>query len=103
MRDARPGLSGLTSAELEAWLSARGHPAYRARQVADAVWRSGASTVDEVLTLPAALRDELSAAFRFDTVADTDRRLSDGGLTEEGLPRLSDGALRQGRLIAYPA
>jgi len=102
-RDPRPGLSGLSPAELEAWLVGRGQPAYRAKQVGDAVWRTGAPSLDEVLTLPAALRSELSEAFRFDTVADTERRLSDGGLTEKGLHRLSDGALVESVLMHYPA
>jgi len=102
-RDPRPGLSGVRPEELAAWLTERRHPAYRARQVADAVWRGTAATLDEVLTLPAALRDELTAAYRFDTVADTELRPSDGGLTEKGLHRLSDGALVESVLMHYPA
>ncbi len=103
VRDPRPGLSGVRPDELAAWLSDRGHPAYRTRQVADSVWRSGASSIAEVLTLPAELRTDLSAAFRFDTVDDTEIRLSDGGLTEKGLHRLSDGALVESVLMRYPA
>jgi 23S rRNA (adenine2503-C2)-methyltransferase len=103
VRDPRPGLSGVRPDELAAWLSDRGHPPYRTRQVADAVWRSSASVIDEVLTLPAELRTDLSAAYRFDTVDDTEIRLSDGGLTEKGLHRLSDGALVESVLMHYPA
>ena len=101
-RDPRPGLSGLTSAELASWLADRGHPAYRARQIADAVWRGTAGSLDDVSTLPAALRDDLAGSFRFDTVGDTELRLSDGGLTEKGLHRLSDGALVESVLMHYP-
>ena len=36
--EVRPGLSGLTPEALAAWLAERGVPAYRARQVGDAVW-----------------------------------------------------------------
>ena len=69
MTDAlRPGLSGLTPEALAAWFDERGEPAYRARQVADAVWGGATGSVDDILTLPAALRDDLEAAFRFDTV-----------------------------------
>ncbi len=57
----------------------------------------------EVRTLPAALRDELDAAFRFDTVGDTEVRLADGGLTEKALHRLADGALVESVLMHYPA
>ena len=44
-------------------------------------------------TLPADLRAELATSFRFDTVADTELRVTDGGLTEKALHRLADGAL----------
>ena len=102
-RDARPGLSGLLPAELAAWFEAHGEPTYRARQVADAVWGHGVAGLEAVSTLPRSLRDALDAAFRFDTVADTELRLSDGGLTEKGLHRLSDGALIESVLMHYPA
>src|SRR6266550_8275674 len=101
--DPRPGLSGVSLEHLVAWFAERGEPAYRARQVADAVWRGEASTTAEIRTLPAPLRDELNATFRFDTVADTELRLSDGGLTEKGLHRLADGALIESVLMHYPA
>ncbi len=103
IRDPRPGLSGLDPVELETWLIARAQPAYRARQVLDAVWRSVAASIDEVRTLPAGLRAAIDGAFRFDTLADTELRLSDGGLTEKALHRLSDGALVESVLMHYPA
>jgi 23S rRNA (adenine2503-C2)-methyltransferase len=101
--DARPGLSGVSSDAIVAWFAERGEPAYRARQVADAVWRGDATTAADIQTLPAALRKGLDEAFRFDTVADTELRLSDGGLTEKGLHRLADGALIESVLMHYPA
>ena len=102
-RDERPGIAGLARAELAAWFEARGEPAYRARQVADATWRAPATSFGEIRTLPASLRDHLNASYRFDTVIDTELRLSDGGLTEKGLHRLSDGALVESVLMHYPA
>jgi 23S rRNA (adenine2503-C2)-methyltransferase len=102
-RDARPGLSGLTADELAAWFAERGEPAYRARQVGDAVWGRTASSVDDIRTLPAALREAVEAAFRFDTVGDTELRLSDGDLTEKALHRLSDGTNIESVLMHYPA
>ena len=101
--DRRPGLSGVLPVELSAWLDGKGFPAYRARQIADALWRTGAESLDEVTTLPAGLRAELEEAFRFDTVADTELRSSDGGLTEKALHRLADGALVESVLMHYPA
>ena len=101
--DRRPGISGLAPDELAAWFAERGQPSYRARQVGDAVWRTGATAFDEILTLPAAVRVELGSAFRIDTVADTEIRLSDGGLTEKALHRLGDDALVESVLMHYPA
>jgi 23S rRNA (adenine2503-C2)-methyltransferase len=102
-RDPRPGLSGLEPGFLEAWFEERGQPAYRARQVADAVWGARAAATGEARTLPTALRAEVDAAFRFDTVAETDLQTADGGLTEKALHRLSDGALVESVLMHYPA
>ena len=73
---------------------ARRPPAYRARQVGDAVWRDDAAAFDDVRTLPAPLREASSTRPSASTPSTTPRlRLSDGGLTEKGLHRLSDGAL----------
>jgi 23S rRNA (adenine2503-C2)-methyltransferase len=101
--DPRPGLSGRPPVDLAAWLTQRGEPAYRARQVGDALWRGHATCAAEVRTLPAALRVALDEAFRFDTLVHTEVRPSDGGLTEKALHRLSDGALVESVLMRYPA
>jgi 23S rRNA (adenine2503-C2)-methyltransferase len=102
-RDPRPGLSGLAPDELVAWFTERGEPGWRAQQVADAVWGRSATSVEEIRTLPAGLRAAVEGAFRFDTVGDTELRLSDAGLTEKGLHRLSDGTLVESVLMHYPA
>jgi 23S rRNA (adenine2503-C2)-methyltransferase len=96
-------LSGIPVDAVAGWFAEHGEPTYRARQVGDALWRGDATSFDDVRTLPAALRESLEAAFRFDTVADTELRLSDGGLTEKGLHRLADGALIESVLMRYPA
>ena len=89
----RPGLSGLSPEAIAAWLAERGEPSYRARQIADAVFGGRVGSIEEIATLPGGLRRDLSAAFRFDTLAETDLRVSDEGLTEKALHRLADGAL----------
>ena len=99
-----PGISGLTPEALAAWVDGQGQPPYRGRQIADAVWKDGGVTdADEMRTLPATLREALDRDFRLDTVADTELRLADGGLTEKALHRLSDGALIESVLMHYPA
>ena len=78
-------------------------PAYRARQVLDAAWTGRESSFSEILTLPAALRDELDEAFRFDTAVEREVREADGGLTEKVLHTLADGQLIESVLMHYPA
>jgi 23S rRNA (adenine2503-C2)-methyltransferase len=99
----RPGLSGLPPGALEAWFAERGQPTYRARQVADAVWGGDAATPADIRTLPARLRDDLGASFRFDTIVATDLAVADGGLTQKALHRLADSALVESVLMRYPA
>ncbi len=101
--DPRPGLSGLADDAIEAWLTAEGQPAYRARQILDGLWRGNAITAEELRTLPAALRASLDRAFRFDTIAADEVTISDKGLTEKTLHLLSDGALIESVVMHYPA
>jgi len=98
-----PGLSGLAPRELEAWLGERGWPPYRARQAGVWVWRRSARAAAEMTDLPPVLRETLDAAFRLDTIAETEVRVADGGLTEKALHRLGDGRLVESVLMRYPA
>jgi 23S rRNA (adenine2503-C2)-methyltransferase len=101
---SKSGISGVTPDELAAWVIAQGEPPYRARQIADAVWKNGGVTdAAAIRTLPAALRDALGRDFRLDTVHESDIRLADGGQTEKTLHRLDDGALIESVLMHYPA
>ncbi|HYN69201.1 MAG TPA: 23S rRNA (adenine(2503)-C(2))-methyltransferase RlmN [Candidatus Eisenbacteria bacterium] len=101
--DRRPGISSLTMTELAAWLESRGEPAFRTRQVGDAIWRTGAATANDAVTLPAPLRVALTEAFRWDTVESTELVMTDGATTEKALHRLSDGATIESVLMHYPA
>ncbi len=102
-RDPRPGISGLDTAALEAWLVGRGEPPFRARQVQDAVWRGAAAGPDDVTTLPRPLAAALGEAFRWSTMTDETLVLADGGQTEKALHRLSDGYSIESVLMHYPA
>jgi len=102
--DPRPGLSGLSTADLAAWFEARGEPAYRARQVVTALWSGGTATrAADVTTLPRSLAAALDEAFRWTTVTDDAVVVSDGGNTEKALHRLADGATIESVLMHYPA
>jgi 23S rRNA (adenine2503-C2)-methyltransferase len=98
-----PGLSGVPQAELTAWLTERGEPSFRARQVLDAVWRSEAEHAADVSTLPASLRGALDESFRWDTTGETDVTIADGGRTEKALHHLDDGATIESVLMHFPA
>ena len=98
-----PGISGVPAAELRGWVADRGEPAYRAKQVLDAVWRSGAPSAAAISTIPASLRAALAEAYRWDTIASTELTLADGGATEKALHRLDDGAIIESVLMHYPA
>ena len=98
-----PGLSGLTDDDLEKWLASEGLPAFRARQIRDAVWRQNASTADELKPLPNALRARIDEEFRIDTIVEDQIKVADNGLTEKTLHLLSDGALIESVLMHYPA
>jgi 23S rRNA (adenine2503-C2)-methyltransferase len=103
MTEPRPGLSGVSPDALAEWCAEHDAKPYRARQILDATWDGRTDSVDGMLTLPADLRTALEAAFTFDTVADTEIKEADGGLTEKALHRLTDGALIESVLMHYPA
>ena len=101
--DPRPGLSGLEPELLAAWLADRGQPSFRTRQLSAALWTGAAISAASIQTLPVGLRAEVDAAFSLDTLANTEIRVADGGLTEKALHRLADGALIESVLMHYPA
>jgi 23S rRNA (adenine2503-C2)-methyltransferase len=103
MRDARPGISGIPAADLTRWLSDRGHPSYRSRQIADHVWSAAAQSSDQLSTIPLRLRADLDAAFRVSTLASTELTPADNGLTQKALHRLDDGQMIESVLMRYPA
>jgi 23S rRNA (adenine2503-C2)-methyltransferase len=102
-RDPRPGLSGMTHAELGRWFAERGEPGYRARQLSDHLWQASATHCNELRTLPRELRTAIEESFRIDTIVDTDIRPADAGMTEKALHRLDDGRLIESVLMRYPA
>jgi 23S rRNA (adenine2503-C2)-methyltransferase len=101
--DTRPGYAGLSPAVFGAWMAEHGEPAYRAHQVADALWSGRAATFEGIRQLPGALRTSLADAFRADTIVTTEVRPADGGLTGKALHRLADDRLVESVLMRYPA
>jgi 23S rRNA (adenine2503-C2)-methyltransferase len=94
-----PTLSDLDRAALEQLFLERGLPAFRGRQVYQALWTHGVQSVVDISTLPAQLRAEMAAEFRARTL-DVQLHLTskiDGA--EKVLFRLHDGLTVESVLI----
>ena len=89
--DARPAITDVPERDLAAWLSARGQPAYRARQIRRAIAHSTAAEWSGLTDLPTALRSELAQAFRWSAVELAHEVESADGETRKALLRLHDG------------
>jgi 23S rRNA (adenine2503-C2)-methyltransferase len=75
---------------LARYMHEAGEPAYRARQVADRLWRNPTASFGDMTELPASLRLSLASTFSLPRLTlDTRQRSSDG--TEKFLFRLDDG------------
>ncbi|MDQ2688922.1 MAG: 23S rRNA (adenine(2503)-C2)-methyltransferase, partial [Chloroflexota bacterium] len=98
----RPAISEIDAPSLAAWLSARGEPAYRTRQIFDGVHRPAVGGFADLTELPATLRGNLADAFRFSTIADSHVIRADGGLTAKAVHELHDGQRIESVLMRYP-
>ena len=85
-----PDLKGLTGAETEAWCESRGLPAYRGRQIRQWLFKKGASSFDDMTSLPKAVREELAPLAGVDRLEREKTQTSRDG-TEKSLFRLPDG------------
>ena len=98
-----PAISEIDPVSLAAWLTARGEPAYRARQVLAGAHRPDVGSFDDFTDLPRALRADLATAFRFSTIAESHVINGDGGLTAKAVHELHDGQRIESVLMRYPA
>ncbi len=97
-----PAISETPLETLAAWLTARGEPAFRARQVLAGVHRSQVERFEDLTDLPLALRDELARSFRLSTIAASHVLLADNGLTAKAVHQLSDGQRVESVLMRTP-
>ena len=83
---------------LDAWVSERGLPGYRAGQIARRLWLAPIGSWDQATELPAALRETLQAELPLPRLhADVEQLSSDG--TRKFLWRLGDGEAIESVLI----
>lgn len=98
-----PALTGLPPAALAQWLESRGHPAFRAGQILDWLWRKKATAWEQMTNLPLVMRDELAAAFRVGALIHSQTQGAQD-TTRKFLFRLHDGRYVESVLIpASPA
>jgi 23S rRNA (adenine2503-C2)-methyltransferase len=102
-RDPRPALSTLPAAELESLLAGLGQPAWRARQIAAAVWQPFVGSFAEIRQLPPGLREELARHLGFSTAAVATKSSADAGQTLKLLCRLDDGEAVETVAMETPA
>ncbi len=91
----------LSLADLTAHLAAWGEPAYRARQVWQAVYRDLAAAPAEITTLPKPLRERLAAELSFAPLTPAADLRSADGQTRKRLWRLPDGRYIEAVLMGY--
>ncbi|HLY30730.1 MAG TPA: 23S rRNA (adenine(2503)-C(2))-methyltransferase RlmN, partial [Ktedonobacterales bacterium] len=96
-------LLGLTADEISQWLVARGQPAFRARQLTEAIYHALATDFATMRTLPATLRERLAHEARITGPQVRAELTSKDGRTRKLLLELHDGRLIETVLMLYPA
>jgi len=93
----------LLPGEVDALVATLGEPAYRAEQLLRALWHTFPASLDEVTTLPAALRARLAAeGWGVGAATEVRRSASEDGNTTKLLLRMDDGTLIETVLMQYP-
>jgi len=84
-------LFGMSVAELKALMESLGEPAYRATQVAQALYSQRVASLDEITTLPMAIREKLAEAGYVVGLPELAQTAISVDGTERYLVRLADG------------
>ena len=96
-----PSFFDLSPDELRERLAAWDEPAYRARQIWQAVYRDLAASPEAITTLPKALRQRLADEFAFSRLTPVAEIKSSDGQTRKYLFHLSDGKAIESVLMGY--
>ena len=89
--DDHKSLLGLDRTELQALVQESGEPAYRAQQLLDAIYRKRVGSIDEVSTLPAQMRQKLTARGYSIALPKVDKKFISQDGTVRYLIEFSDG------------
>jgi 23S rRNA (adenine2503-C2)-methyltransferase len=96
----RQNLYALDEAQLCAQLIEIGQPKFRAKQVADWIYKKGITKFGEMSNLPKSLRDTLESTYCFGHLEIAVSQVSQDG-TEKRLYRLPDGQMIESVLMPY--
>jgi 23S rRNA (adenine2503-C2)-methyltransferase len=96
----RRAITAFEPAELQRWLTERGEPPYRARQLRR--WLNAGARFEAMDDLPADLRRRLAEAFRPSSLEEVRRTDADAGLTTKLLYRLDGGYTVEAVIMRYP-
>ena len=91
----------LTLDELTAWMTERGHPAYRAWQLYDALYKQLMSSFDEISVLPKRLREELADVLPITAMSPVNAVSTSNRETIKTLYRTAQGDLVETVLMLY--
>ena len=98
---ALPSIYDLSYADLEAQLAAWGQPRYRATQIWQGLYHSLAAAPEAIPSLPAALRQQLGAAYAFTRLTRVVEARSTDGQTRKYLYNLPDNRQIEAVLMGY--
>ncbi len=96
-------VSTLGAVQLDELLAGMGLPAWRGRQIRDAVWQPFITGMDDVRQFPVRLREELDRRLLFLTAEVASELVADAGLTMKLLCRLGDGLTVETVAMESPA
>ena len=89
--DASKSLFGLSLQELTEIAAGRGEPAYRVRQIFDALYRQRVTSLDAITTLPQAMRRDLAQSGYAIGLPEVEHRYASADGTVRYLFRFADG------------
>jgi 23S rRNA (adenine2503-C2)-methyltransferase len=94
-------LYDLSHDELESLITGWEQPAYRARQIAEWLYKHKVGSIEQMTNLPQTLRDRLAAETRVGVLEQVREQVSNDGQTVKRLFRLPDGQLIESVLMEY--
>lgn len=101
MQTSTPLFYDLSFADLQTQLTQMGEPAFRAKQIWQAIYHDLAANPDEITTLPKALRQKLSESFSFTSLEPAKKLASSDNQTIKALFKLKDQRAIEAVLMYY--